>query len=30
LYEGPETAEGIQPDNYKLIVDILYDNGGVQ
>lgn len=30
LYKGPETAEGIQPNNYKLIVDILYDNGGVQ
>ena len=30
LYEGPETAEGIKPNNYKLIVDVLYDNGGVQ
>lgn len=29
LYKGPE-AEEIQPNNYKLIVDILYDNGGVQ
>lgn len=25
LYEGLETAEGINPNNYKLIIDILYE-----
>lgn len=29
LYKGTEQLDGTNPDNYKLIVDILYNNGGV-